>query len=153
MIRVWIGVEHEAIGSDLNKWTIFFCADEVMQGSKVIEILSKYKNIKRAYFGAGRTPFYGVDGWEDVVDYCLFNGVAIFIEVQADNISKIVDLCGRTNTTYILTLYNAPKHIGLYCKTDDTDTVKLYYVGQVVDVTTVKGNRYLSDIVVYEEGC
>lgn len=151
MLRIWKGPEME--GNDIGVMTLFVCADVPVQKKQIIEQLYFNPDIRRIYFGAGRTPFYGVDDWKGLYDYLFQKSIDVVVEVDAAHLNEFIKTYDNMITTFIVVNYNTPyTYNNLQFKTDDTKAVKIFTVSSRTMLDTLKDNNlFMCDKLLLEE--
>lgn len=161
MIKIWKGIEHEAVRLQDTEMTIFVCSDCTLPSGLIIRMLEEQVDANRVYFGAGRRQFYGMseDDWAAFMNYCELHETKVVIEICPDDEKFAHDLVrplseNQTDLiTFIFASYSFPdlRKAGLYFKTDDYSITRIFGPLRSVDISSVKDNRYADDVVIYEE--
>lgn len=151
MLRIWKGPEME--GNDVGIPTMFICSDKPVERKRVIECLYKNPDVRRLYFGAGRTPFYGMDDWKGLYDYAFQHSIDIVVEVDAAHLKEFIRQYDNMITTFVVVNYEMPfTYNNLQFKTDDTEVVKIFTVSSRTMLDTLKDNNlFVCDKMLVEE--
>jgi len=151
MLKIWKGPEME--GTNIGMMTMFVCSDKEVDIKTIISLLEQNKDVRRIYFGAGRTRFNGVDDWKGVYDYAFRNSIDIVIEVAFDEYLDFITLYDSLVTTFIFSAYDFPYTFNnLQFKTDDTKVVTVYNAVARTSLETLKENNlFTCDIMLLEE--
>jgi len=150
MIKIWKGIEQEAVDESSQVMTMFICSDLLLDGNFIVDMLMNNLDVQAIYFGAGRTAFSSIIHWNMLVDYCSLNNISIFIEINEHNYKMYINRFPQA--TFIFSLYDMPKNVNIRFKTDDWRSVKLFTLSTEVDITEVQNDRYPNDTVIFEEG-
>lgn len=154
MIRIWKGIEKEAVTEDGKVPTLFVCSDVAVRGDLIVTLLITTPDVQAIYFGAGRKEFIIPTNkeWDKIFLYCVNHNIKIIIEVSPIALSLFAKQFNHEIITLIVAYYNAPENLtNLYFKTDDYNVTKIFSVGKAVDITSLVENRYVDDALIYEE--
>lgn len=154
MIRIWKGIEQEALTKDREVTTLFVCSDIPVKGDFITDILKTNPDVKAIYFGAGRKEFIIPESkdWDKIFMYCIKTDIKIIIEVNPILLSVFAKSFNHPQITLIVAYYNAPTiKSSIYFKTDDFSITKIFVPNKEVDITSVVDDKYPTDVVIYEE--
>lgn len=155
MIKLWKGIEKEALLDSDEVMTLFVCSDEPISSEFLFAFLVQNKDIKAIYFGAGRHEFVApsTKEWDKIFQYCLKEDIRITIEVSPMMLPIFAKLYNHEQITLIVAYYDAPKSLKsrLYFKTDDYSCTEIYIAGKSVNLDTLVDNRYEDDCLLFEK--
>lgn len=151
MLKIWKGPEME--GTDIGMMTMFVCSDVEVSSKQIIGLLEQNRDVRRLYFGAGRTQFNGIDDWKGLYDYVFRKSIDIIMEVPYDRLLDYISEYDTLSTTFICSSYEFPYTFNnLQFKTDDTKVVTVYNAVARTSLDTLKENNlFTCDIMLLEE--
>lgn len=151
MLKIWKGPEME--GTDIGMMTMFVCSDVEVSSKQIIGLLEQNRDVRRLYFGAGRTQFNGIDDWKGLYDYVFRKSINIIMEVPYDKLLDYISEYDTLSTTFICSSYEFPYTFNnLQFKTDDTKVVTVYNAVARTSLDTLKENNlFTCDIMLLEE--
>ena len=151
MLKIWKGPEME--GAKVGIPTLFVCSDKELQSRLVLQYVRSNVEVRRIYFGAGRTPFYGVSSWREIYDYAFTHSIELVVETRFDQLREFVAAYDSLITTFIIVDYGTPFiYNNLQFKTDDMKVVKLYNATSQTSLDTLKKNNlFTCDVMLLEE--
>lgn len=151
MLKIWKGPEME--GTKVGIITLFVCSDEVIDIKKLIGLVQSNQDVRRIYFGAGKTRFEGATDWKALYDYCFMHSIEVVVEVSSAELDKFIELYDNLVTNFIVSTYEMPfTYNNVQFKTDDNDVVKIYNVTAQTSLATLKENNLFDcDIMLVEE--
>jgi len=151
MLKIWKGPEME--GTDIGMMTMFVCSDVEVSSKQLIGLLEQNRDVRRLYFGAGRTQFNGIDDWKGLYDYVFRKSINIIMEVPYDKLLNYIFKYDTLSTTFICSSYDFPYTFNnLQFKTDDTKVVTVYNAVARTSLDTLKENNlFACDVMLLEE--
>lgn len=151
MLKIWKGPEME--GTKVGIMTLFVCSDEVIDIKKLLGLVQSNQDVRRIYFGAGKTRFQGAIDWKALYDYCFMHSIEVVIEVGSAELDKFIKLYDNLVTNFIVVKYEMPfTYNNIQFKTDDNDVVKIYNASAQTSLVTLKENNLFDcDVMLIEE--
>lgn len=151
MLKIWKGPEME--GTDIGMMTMFVCSDVKVSSKQIIGLLEQNRDVRRLYFGAGRTRFNGIDDWKGLYDYVFRKSIDIIMEVPYNELLDYIAEYDTLSTTFICSSYEFPYTFNnLQFKTDDTKVVTVYNAVARTSLDTLKENNlFTCDVMLLEE--